>query len=109
MEQIKTAIAPMFETKNALEEAAMNIFLTMKGVRPACMPFDIEGGHDELMKRFHENPDDTSKFQRDFFAEIIKRKYRNGSFIGSNCINYTSCISYNLLVAVPRTATNLFA
>ena len=36
MEQIKTAIAPMFETKNALEEAAMNIFLTMKGGRPAC-------------------------------------------------------------------------
>ena len=57
MEQIKTAITPMFETKNALEEAAMNIFLTMKGVRPACMPFDIEGGHDKLMKRFHDNPD----------------------------------------------------
>jgi len=57
MEQIKTAIAPMFETADGLEMAAMNIFLTMKGVRPACLPFDIEGGHDKLMKRFHDNPD----------------------------------------------------
>ena len=53
----------MFETKNALEEAAMNIFLTMKGVRPACMPFDIEGGHDKLMKRFHDNPDVKRKLE----------------------------------------------
>lgn len=64
MEQIKTAIAPMFETKNALEEAAMNIFLTMKGVRPACMPFDIEGGHDKLMKRFHDNPDVKKQLEK---------------------------------------------
>lgn len=56
MEAIYDAIKPICTTKDSLEEAAMNIYLTMMDVRPACLPFDTEG-HDIMLKRFVSNPE----------------------------------------------------
>ena len=56
MDHIRKIISPLFDTVEGTNEAATNIFLTMKGIRPACIPFDSEGNSDEILKKIIDNP-----------------------------------------------------
>jgi hypothetical protein len=56
MEAIKKAIAPLCTTTDSLEEASMNIYLTIMNVRPACLPFDTET-IEVMLKKYKENPE----------------------------------------------------
>ncbi len=51
---IQDAIRPICASEASVEEAAMNIYLTATGVRPASLPFDVDG-HDVMMAKFMAN------------------------------------------------------
>ncbi len=71
---IKDAVRPICSLENSVEEIAINIYLTAMGIRPATMPFDVEG-HDIMMKRFLKNKQVEAKLKNISGINVIIGPY----------------------------------
>ncbi len=60
---IQDAIRPICASEASVEEAAMNIYLTATGMRPASLPFDVDG-HDVMMAKYLANKEAQTAIHR---------------------------------------------
>jgi hypothetical protein len=94
---LKAIPSNIFKHKESINEAAIDIFLTATGVRPACIPFDGEikydgMGSNKMIQIIHENPKCLDKLRNIKEITIIIGPYYDvgTSIVVANTLSFKS-------------------
>ncbi len=105
---VKAIPTGIFKHKESINEAAIDIYLTATGVRPACIPFDGEVRYDgvgssQMVERILKNPAMLDKLREiDGIEVLIGPYYDTGTAIV--VINKKSTAAYKIIEQLDKIA-----